>query len=224
MLKFQTRRLVATFVLVDVAATSLAWILAYLLRFDASLLGAFIPVTKGVPELSRYLLLLPVIAVLWPAILYFHGLYQLKRGRSRIDEFFAIVFSVLTGTGLTLGAALYFRVYYRFQPEVAPLWEYSQAVFALFFVLDVALLNAGRWALRRYLEGMWAAGYNVKRILVAGRWRRPCSPTASWATGWWASWTTGPLLPRAPAFPSWGRSVAPSKSSGASRSTRSTSP
>ncbi len=168
MLKFQTRRLVATFVLVDVAATSLAWILAYLLRFDASLLGAFIPVTKGVPELSRYLLLLPVIAVLWPAILYFHGLYQLKRGRSRIDEFFAIVFSVLTGTGLTLGAALYFRVYYRFQPEVAPLWEYSQAVFALFFVLDVALLNAGRWALRRYLEGMWAAGYNVKRILVAG--------------------------------------------------------
>jgi Undecaprenyl-phosphate glucose phosphotransferase len=168
MLKFQTRRLVATFVLVDVAATSLAWILAYLLRFDANLLGSFIPVTKGVPELSRYLLLLPVIAVLWPAILYFHGLYQLKRGRSRIDEFFAIVFSVLTGTGLTLGAALYFRVYYRFQPEVAPLWEYSQAVFALFFVLDVALLNLGRWALRRYLERMWAAGDNVKRILVAG--------------------------------------------------------
>jgi len=168
MLKFQTRRLVATFVLVDVAATSLAWILAYLLRFDATLLGSFIPVTKGVPELSRYLLLLPVIAVLWPAILYFHGLYQLKRGRSRIDEFFAIVFSVLTGTGLTLGAALYFRVYYRFQPEVAPLWEYSQAVFALFFVLDVALLNLGRWALRRYLERMWAAGDNVKRILVAG--------------------------------------------------------
>ncbi|HEX9202398.1 MAG TPA: undecaprenyl-phosphate glucose phosphotransferase, partial [Vicinamibacteria bacterium] len=125
-------------------------------------------VTKGVPDLSRYLLLLPGIAVVWPAILYFHGLYQLKRGRSRIDEFFAIVFSVLIGCGLTLGATLYVRVYYRFQPEVAPLWEYSQAVFALFFVLDVALLNAGRWALRRYLEGMWAAGYNVKRVLVAG--------------------------------------------------------
>ncbi len=168
MVKFQTRRLVATFVLVDVATTSLAWILAYFLRFDPTLLGSFIPVTKGVPDLSRYLLLLPFIAVVWPAVLYFHGLYQLKRGRSRIDEFFAIVFSVLIGSGLTLGATLYVRVYYRFQPAVAPLWEYSQAVFALFLILDVALLNAGRWALRRYLERMWAAGYNVKRILVAG--------------------------------------------------------
>jgi FlaA1/EpsC-like NDP-sugar epimerase len=227
MLKFQTRRLVATFVLVDVAATSLAWILAYLLRFDANLLGSFIPVTKGVPELSRYLLLLPVIAVLWPAILYFHGLYQLKRGRSRIDEFFAIVFSVLTGTGLTLGAALYFRVYYRFQPEVAPLWEYSQAVFALFFVLDVALLNLGRWALRRYLERMWAAGDNVKRILVAGAGelgRRRSWPTASWATGWWASWTTRPARWSTADFPSWDSSATPRRWSRPSRSTRSTSP
>ncbi len=168
MVKFQTRRLVATFVLVDVAATSLAWILAYLLRFEPSLLGSLIPVTKGTPELSRYLVLLPFIAVLWPAILYFHGLYQLKRGRSRIDEFFLILFSVGTGTVLILGGTLYFRVYYRFQPEVAPLWEYSQAVFALFVILDVLLLNLGRWGLRAYLEGMWAAGYNVKRILVAG--------------------------------------------------------
>ena len=79
-----------------------------------------IPVTKGVPELSRYLLLLPLIAVLWPAVLYFHGLYQIKRGRSRIDEFFAILFSVLIGSALILGATLYVRVYYRYQPEVAP--------------------------------------------------------------------------------------------------------
>ena len=97
-----------------------------------------LPVTKGVPELSRYLLLLPLIALLWPAVLYFHGLYQVKRGRSRIDELFAIVFSVLIASALTLGATLYVRVYYRFQPEVAPLWEYSQAVFGLFVVLDVA--------------------------------------------------------------------------------------
>jgi len=167
-MRFQTRRLVARFVLVDVAATSLAWVLAYYLRFEPGLLGGLVPVTKGVPEVGRYLLLLPVIAVVWPAVLYFHGLYRLKRGRSRIDEFFAILFSVLLASGLTLAATLYVRVYYRFQPEVAPLWEYSQAVFALFVVLDVALLNAGRWALRAWLERLWAAGYNVKRVVVAG--------------------------------------------------------
>ena len=166
MLKFHTRMMVATFVLVDVVATGLAWVVAYFLRFHV--LTFLIPITKGIPALSDYLVLLPLLFLLWPAVLYFHGLYQLKRGRSRIDEFFAILFSVAVATGLTLGATLYVRVYYRFQPEVAPSWEYSQAVFALFVGLDVVLLNAGRFALRRYMERQWAAGQNLQRVLVAG--------------------------------------------------------
>jgi Undecaprenyl-phosphate glucose phosphotransferase len=160
--------MMATFVITDVLVTAVAWVLAYLLRFEADLVHVFIPVTKGVPELSRYLLLLPFMAVIWPVVLYFHGLYQIKRGRSRIDEFFAIVFSVLIAAALTLGLTLYVRVYYRFQPDVAPRWEFSQAVFALFVVLDVLLLNAGRWAIRAHLERQWAAGFNVTRVLVAG--------------------------------------------------------
>jgi Undecaprenyl-phosphate glucose phosphotransferase len=168
MLKHQTRMMVAGFVLVDVAATCLAWVLAYFLRFDSEIVPAFIPVTKGVPPLSRYVLLLPLIAILWPAVLYFHGLYQVKRGRSRIDEFFAILFSVSIASALTLGATLYIRVYYRYQAEVAPLWEYSQAVFGIFILLDIAALNGARWALRSWLQRRWAAGYNVKRVLVAG--------------------------------------------------------
>ena len=123
MLKFQTRRMVAIHVAVDVAATALAWLLAYALRFHAGAVSWVLPVTKGVPDLSRYLLLLPLMAVLWPAVLYFHGLYRMKRGRSRIDELFAIVLSVLIASALTLGATLYVRVYYRFQPEVAPRWS-----------------------------------------------------------------------------------------------------
>ncbi|HYN02028.1 MAG TPA: sugar transferase, partial [Vicinamibacteria bacterium] len=158
----------ATHVAVDVTATALAWLLAYALRFHADPVGWLLPVTKGVPDLSRYLLLLPLMAVVWPVVLYFHGLYQLKRGRSRIDELFAILFSVLIASALTLGATLYVRVYYRYQPEVAPRWEYSQAVFAIFVVLDVLLLNAGRWAVRAWEERRWAAGENLTRVLVAG--------------------------------------------------------
>ena len=168
MVKFQTRVMAAVFVLVDVLCTNLAWIAAFYLRFHAPFLEGVLPVTKGVPDIGRYLLLLPVITVLWPAVMYFHGLYQVKRGRSRIDEFFAILFSVLIASALTLGATLYARVYYFYQPEVAPLWEYSQAVFALFVLLDVIALNLGRHALRRYLERMWTAGYNVRRVIIAG--------------------------------------------------------
>jgi Undecaprenyl-phosphate glucose phosphotransferase len=168
MVKHQTRVMVAIFVLVDVIATNLAWVLAYYLRFYSAAVTEYLPVTKGIPPLTRYLLLLPLITVLWPAVLYFHGLYQVKRGRSRIDEFFAILFSVLIAAALTLGLTLYVRVYYRYQPEVAPLWEYSQGVIGIFVVLDILALNAARGALRGYLQRMWAAGYNVKRVLVAG--------------------------------------------------------
>jgi Undecaprenyl-phosphate glucose phosphotransferase len=168
MLKYQARKLVATHVAVDVLATALAWLGAYVLRFHADPVAWLIPVTKGVPELSRYLLLLPLIAVVWPVVLYFHGLYRLKRVRSRIDELFAILFSVLIASALTLAFTLYVRVYYRYQPEVAPRWEYSQAVFALFVVLDVLLLAAGRRGIRAWQERRWAAGENLVRVVVAG--------------------------------------------------------
>ena len=87
MLKHQTRVMVAVFVLTDVLATDLAWVLAYYLRFYSGLVTAYLPVTKGVPPLTRYLILLPLITLLWPAVLYFYGLYRVKRERSRIDEF-----------------------------------------------------------------------------------------------------------------------------------------
>jgi len=166
MLKFQTRRLVVLLLCADVAATFLAWAAAFYVRFDV--LDAMLPATKGRPDFSRYALLLPLMAVLWPVLLYFHGLYQVKRGRSRIDEFFAILVSVLIASGLTLGATLFLRVYYFYQPEVAPLWEYSQAAFGVFIVLDVLALNGGRWAVRSWQERLWRAGYNVRNVLVAG--------------------------------------------------------
>jgi Undecaprenyl-phosphate glucose phosphotransferase len=168
MMKFQARRITATFLLVDVLSTNLAWVLAYALRFESELVARLLPATKGVPALSGYLVVLPVISLLWPVVMYFHGLYQVRRGRSRIDEFFAILFSVLLATALMWGLLLFLRVYYFYQSDVAPQWEFSQAVFAFFVVLDVLALNLGRWALRSYLERLWAAGYNVRRVLVAG--------------------------------------------------------
>src|SRR5262249_28464127 len=104
MVRHQTRMMVAGFVLVDVAATSLAWLLAYFLLAAPARSPPSTPVPTALPPLSRYVLLLPLIALLWPAVLYFHGLYQVKRGRSRIDEFFAILFSVAIASALTLGA------------------------------------------------------------------------------------------------------------------------
>jgi len=164
MLKVQANRLPAIYLLSDVVVTASAWVLAYVLRFDLGVL----PAPKGVPDFDRYLLLILLIAALWPVVLYFHGLYQIRRGRSRIDEFFSILWSVLLATWVTWGFTMYVRIYHRYQPEMAPQWEYSQLVFAIFIALDVLGLMASRWAIRAWLESLWASGYGVKNVMVAG--------------------------------------------------------
>src|SRR5262245_855280 len=163
MLKVQANRLPAIYIVTDVLVTAAAWVLAFVLRFDLELL----PAPKGVPSFDQYLLLLPLIVVAWPGFLYFHGLYQVRRFRSRIDEFFAIFFGALNALAVTLGLTLFARVYYFYGPESAQ-WEFSQAVWGIFFVLDVLALNAARWAIRSWLERLWSSGYGVKNVLVAG--------------------------------------------------------
>ena len=171
------------------------------------------------------------MAVLWPAVLYFHGLYQIKRGRSRIDELFAILFSVLIASALTLGATLYVRVYYRYQPEVSPGWEYSQAVFVLFVVLDVLLLSAGRRAVRAWQERRWAAGEDVTRVVVAGTGELGRTVAEALLAHRKLGYRVvgflgeGPRRRRAtPACRSSARSTTPARPSSAARPTSSTSP
>ncbi|MCL4821900.1 MAG: undecaprenyl-phosphate glucose phosphotransferase [Vicinamibacteria bacterium] len=167
MVKDQARLLTAAYVAVDVLATAAAWLLAFLARFHSPLVTGWLPVTKGLPEFEPYLVLLPVIAVLWPAVLYLHGLYRMRRGRSRIDELFTLAWSVVVATAILLAFTLYLRVYWFYEPDVAPRWEFSQGVLGVFVVLDVAALATGRALFRTWLERRWAAGENV-RLLVAG--------------------------------------------------------
>ena len=92
-------RLLVTFHVVSDALLGLtAFILAYALRFHTGL----IPITRGLPPLRQYINVLPFIAVLVPLGFHLQGLYRLRRGRSRVDDFFAVfVRSILayqTGT------------------------------------------------------------------------------------------------------------------------------
>jgi Undecaprenyl-phosphate glucose phosphotransferase len=167
-LKHKARIFVGVFLVSDVLLSAVAWLAAYFLRFDFPPLLSVLPADKGVPPFDRYLWLLPLIVLLWPIVLYFQGLYEVQRVRGRIDEFFSIFSSVLLGAILLLGATLYVRVYYRFQPESAPAWEYSQAVFVLFLILDCAALALGRWGCRRYLQHRWTTAGSLEHVIVAG--------------------------------------------------------
>jgi exopolysaccharide biosynthesis polyprenyl glycosylphosphotransferase len=150
------RRLAILFLVSDLAATFVALAAAYWLRFEAEV----IPVTKGVPPASSYLGLLPLIAVLWPVVYYFHGLYQVRRNRSSVEEGFAVLVATGLATLLLIGITTFSRGF-----------DYSRAVLVLFFGSDALLVFALRTAIRRYLEEAWRHGYGVRRVLVVGAGR-----------------------------------------------------
>ena len=79
MVRRYNRLLVALHVLTDASIGVVAFILAYLVRFE---LGVF-DVTKGQPPFAQYANVLPFIAVIVPLGFHLQGLYRLRRGRSR---------------------------------------------------------------------------------------------------------------------------------------------
>jgi exopolysaccharide biosynthesis polyprenyl glycosylphosphotransferase len=156
MIKNSTRRIAALFLVSDLAATLAALVAAYVLRFRAEIL----PVTKGVPDAGTYYRLFPLIAVLWPIVYYFYGLYSVRRHRSRIEEGFAVLVATGLATLLLTGLATFYRGF-----------SYSRLVLLLFFAADVLFVFAGRTAIRRYLEEAWRHGFGVRQVLVVGAGR-----------------------------------------------------
>lgn len=165
MVKQQSRILTGVYLVGDLFATYVAFFLAYFIRFHVEIIA----VTKGVPPLRQYLLLLPIITILWPLLFYFNGLYNLKRLRSRVDELFSIIWSVAIGSAVTLFVALYARVYYLYgPPEVSGQYEYSQLVLGLFIISNIIVLTLTRSFIRGWREEGWRRGEGLRNILVAG--------------------------------------------------------
>jgi len=146
----------------DVLATLIAYVAAWLLRFEVEV----IPVTKNVPATEPYLKLLPVVLVLFPIVFHFHGLYQARRGRSRVDEVLTVLVAVLVATVLLSVVIAWYR------PPAAPgsheYFTYSRAFLALFAFADLLAVSAERMAIRSILRRVRLSGHNLQRILVIG--------------------------------------------------------
>jgi Undecaprenyl-phosphate glucose phosphotransferase len=156
MIRQTTRRIALLLLASDLAATAFALVAAYDLRFRVEI----VPVTKGVPDAASYYRLLPIMAVLWPVVYYFYGLYQVRRHHTRMEEGLAILVATGLATLLLTGVATFSRGF-----------TYSRLVLVLFFGLDVFFVFAGRTAIRRYLEEAWRHGVGVRQVLVVGAGR-----------------------------------------------------
>ncbi|OLB62982.1 MAG: hypothetical protein AUI11_03275 [Acidobacteria bacterium 13_2_20CM_2_66_4] len=137
--------LVAFHVISDALLGVTAFIIAYALRFHTPIVTALIPITRGVPPLQQYIQDLPFVATLVPLGFQLQGLYRLRRGRSRVDDFFAVFVGSILAVVFGIVATLYVQTYFA-SPETKSrgAFEVSQAVWAIFLVLNVALAYASR--------------------------------------------------------------------------------
>jgi exopolysaccharide biosynthesis polyprenyl glycosylphosphotransferase len=146
----------------DLAATLAAFAAAWLLRFEL----AVIPITKSVPRVEPYLALLPFVLLLWPVVFYFHGLYQSRRSRSRVDEVLTLLLAVFLATVLLSVVIAWYR------PPAAPgsseYFTYSRAFLALFALVDLLLVASTRMVVRAAMRRIRLSGHNLQRILVIG--------------------------------------------------------
>ncbi len=164
MMRRHNRLLVAFYVCTDAALAAIAFVLAYLLRFESGL-----PVPKGIPPFGEYLALLPFVGLLVPLAYHIQGLYRLRRGRSRVDDFFAVFVGTSLAGVMGIGGTLYYRTYYL--PDVykdAGAYEIAQGVWALFLIINVLFTYGSRELVRETLERRWKAGIGLKRVLIAG--------------------------------------------------------
>ena len=165
MVRRYNRLLVALYVLSDAALAMWAFILAYGVRFESGL----IPVTRGYPPFEQYVNVLPFVAVLTPLAFQLQGVYRLRRGRSRVDDFFAVLIGTILAVVFGVVSTLYVGAYYASEEEKARgAYEVSQVVWALFLLLNVIFTYASREGVRELLERRWRAGIGLKRILIAG--------------------------------------------------------
>jgi Undecaprenyl-phosphate glucose phosphotransferase len=165
MVNRHNRLLVIFHILSDALLGLTAFIIAYALRFHTGL----IPVTKGIPPLRQYVNVLPFILILVPLAYQLQGLYRLRRGRSRVDDFFAVFVGSILAVVFGIIATLYVQTYFATNAaKEQGLFEVSQVVWGLFLVLNVMLTFASRELVREVLERRWRAGIGLKRILIAG--------------------------------------------------------
>ena len=165
MVKRYNRLLVAFYVVTDALLAMWAFVLAYGVRFESGL----IPVPKGYPPIEQYLHVLPFVAVLVPLAFQIQGVYRLRRGRSRVDDFFAVLIGSILAVVLGVVSTLYVQAYFASDAARSTgAYQVSQLVWALFLAFTVIFTYGSRETVRELLERRWRAGIGLKRVLIAG--------------------------------------------------------
>jgi len=140
----------------DLLGTVAAFVLAYWLRFVYQV-RAVVDHPGDLLGLLGYVSLLPSILVLWLLVFAAFGLYRIRRTSIRAEEYVQVAMAT------TLAMALFGAGAFLTRPT-----DFSRLMMAMFYVIDLAFIIAGRAAIHAVLDRVRRSGRNFRRILIAG--------------------------------------------------------
>jgi Undecaprenyl-phosphate glucose phosphotransferase len=151
----------------DIVAIAAAFGAAYWLRFEVGLFDTFgdLDVRHVEPDVPTYAIMMAITVGTLLTTFYFSKLYSLKRGASRVDEFYKIAAAVSMGTVLSLATNSLI---------LGKRFEYSREVLLTGWVLSIVLLTAMRVLYSVLVGQLRKAGVDRARVLVVG-----AGPTAA---------------------------------------------
>src|SRR5947209_10327823 len=157
MIEQKHRALASVYLINDAVASTLAVFFAWVLRFRFEI----IPVTKGQQQLSAYLELMPIIAIVFPLAFAVQGLYRMRTTRGRTEEWIGVAIGSIVATVVLSGVLLWVR---PGNPDVL----YSRATLAIFLLCAIVFVIVGRIFVRAFVELRHRGGRDLDRVLIAG--------------------------------------------------------
>jgi Undecaprenyl-phosphate glucose phosphotransferase len=155
MLKQKRQLFEYLFVAADLLVVSVAWLLAYWIRFQSG----WVVVDKGVPDFAQYLQMLVFIWLIWAFVFRRMGLYRPMRGVRRTRELWVLINSN------ALSILLLISMTYLFREKSS---QFSRLVFMYFWALATVLTVCERSLLRFVLRELRRKGYNLRYMLIVG--------------------------------------------------------
>ena len=137
----------------DLGFISLAWFLAYLLRFESG----FIDVTKEIPSWSQHLPLLVIILLVCGVVFNVLGLYRTKRLSSLATEIFDLIKAMTISVLIFVFLAYFFKEY-----------RYSRLTILYFWCLSILFISLSRFFARHFLKSLRRKGFNLRYVLILG--------------------------------------------------------
>ena len=157
MIEKKHKALATVYLINDAIASNLAMLCAWFLRFQFEV----IPVTKGQQDLATYSAILPIVTIVFPLAFAVQGLYRIRPTRGKAEEWLSVAIGSVVATVVLSGVLLWVR------PGHGDVL-YSRATLAMFMVIAIVLVIAGRTLVRAIVERRHREGKDLDRVLIAG--------------------------------------------------------